>query len=223
MGKVRWTPVRVADPRVEAPVPPLIGGAVGSSTYVRPMRDQWFTVGVPATVAVVVALYTTGGRAALARRAIKQDLEIASGLPAGTARRALERIAEDKAVLYASRWVGPQAPGLRLHLVLGAVAAVGVTVTSVASWLGDAAGSNPVLSAVSLLLLLLGLSSTVAAIATWAGLMFMADNARTRQESVESGRERVQRQLDSPSSRESLPRPAGSSRSQPRRVERRDR
>lgn len=181
----------------------------------RSISDQWFTVGVPATVAVVVALYTTGGRAALARRAIKQDLEIASGLPAGTARQALERIAEDKAVLYASRWVGPQAPGLRQHLILGAVAVVGVTVTSVASWLGDAAGSNPVLSAVSLLLLLLGLSSTVAAIATWAGLMFMADNARTRQESVESGRERVQRQLDSPSNRGSLPRPASSSRSQP--------
>jgi hypothetical protein len=179
------------------------------------MSNQWFTVGVPAAVAVVVALYTTGGRAALARRAIKQELEIASGLPTGTARQALERIAEDKAVLYASRWVGPQTPGLRQHLILGAVAVAGVAVTSVANWLGDEAGSSPVLSAVSLLLLLLGLSSTLAAIVTWTVQMFMADNARTRQESVELGRERVQRQLDSPASRESSPRPASASRSQP--------
>ncbi len=172
------------------------------------MSDQWFTVGVPAAVAVVVALYTTGGRAALARRAIRQDLEIATGLPSGIARQALERMAEDRALLYASRWVGPQTPGPRQHLILGGIAAAGVAVTVFANWLGEVAGSSAVLGAVSLLVLLLGLSSTLAAVATWTGLMFLADSARTRQDSVESGRKRIQRQLDSAATEQSSQGPA---------------
>ena len=66
------------------------------------MSEPWFGVAVPATVGVATAIYATGGRAALARRAIKQELEIAQLMPDGVPRDALERVAQEKAVLYAS-------------------------------------------------------------------------------------------------------------------------
>jgi hypothetical protein len=46
---------------------------------------------------VLVALWQVGGRAALARRTIKQELDIAAGLPSGPEKRRLEQLALDRA------------------------------------------------------------------------------------------------------------------------------
>src|SRR4051812_5667925 len=119
------------------------------------MSDLWFTVGVPATVGVATALYTTGGRGALARRAIKQDLEIAAMLPHGRGREAVERMAEEKAVLYSSRWIGSQTLGIRGHLLHGAVAVAGGLLTWGTTLFVDAAPGHIWVTSVLLLIMLL--------------------------------------------------------------------
>jgi len=63
-----------------------------------------------AALTVVAAILTTfwsvGGRAAVERRAMQPELEIAAGLPEGLARSHLTKVAEDRALLYVRRRVG---------------------------------------------------------------------------------------------------------------------
>ncbi|WP_156392057.1 MULTISPECIES: hypothetical protein [unclassified Nocardioides] len=156
------------------------------------MSDLWLTVGVPATVGVATALYATGGRGALARRAIKQDLEIAKLLPEGTARKVLERVAEEKAIIYGSRWVGPQALTRRGHMYLAGTAVVGAAMTWGAARFVDDAAGHLWAASVLVLAMLAGLTGLALAIALWGSLMVTADNARTRASTVEVRRARVE-------------------------------
>lgn len=124
------------------------------------MSEVWLTVGVPAGVALATGVYTTGGRAALARRAIRQELDIASMLPQGNARAGVERMAEDKAVLYAARWIGPQPLGLRQHaLFLGATVGGGF-ITWLAGALRDSVTGHAWLDAYLLVWMVSGLGLT---------------------------------------------------------------
>lgn len=161
------------------------------------MSELWFTVGVPATVGVATALYTTGGRAALARRAIRQELEIAKMLPEGLGQASLERMAGDKAVLYASRWVGPQPLGARDHLILLGTATAGFIV----AWLGGALvasiSGDRWLTAILLLFVLVGMAAAAGGAVSWLSLMWMADNAKTRTQTIRIRRERLARHLES--------------------------
>lgn len=151
---------------------------------------------MPATVGVATALYATGGRSTLARRAIKQDLEIADLLPEGTARKVIERVAEEKAMIYAARWVGPQALSLRGHCFLAGTGALCAAMTSgAAQFVDDAAGHTWVVS-VLVLVMLAGLTGLALAIAMWGSLMVMADNARTRAATVRVRRARVEAYLN---------------------------
>ena len=159
------------------------------------MSDIWFTVGVPATVGIATALYTTGGRAALARRAIKQELEIAKTLPPGHGRDGVERMAEDKAVLYASRWVGPQPLIARDHIALLGAAVVGSVLTWVAGTLLNVEGRAPWLAPVLLLVMFVGMAAAAVGVTSWLSLMFMADNAKTRMQTIKTRRERLARHL----------------------------
>jgi hypothetical protein len=58
-------------------------------------------------VAVIGAIWTVGGRAALQRRAMRQELELAEALPAGLAKRALVRKVENQALAYAGKRLPP--------------------------------------------------------------------------------------------------------------------
>jgi hypothetical protein len=162
------------------------------------MSDLWFTVGVPATVGVATALYTTGGHGALARRAIKQDLEIAAMLPPGRGREAVERMAEEKAVLYSARWIGPQTLSLRSHLHMGAVAVAGGLLTWGAASLADQAAGRIWITSALLLTMLVGMAALVVAVVSWLSLVFMADNAKTRRDTVKVRRSRVDRYRSQP-------------------------
>lgn len=167
--------------------------ACRSSVFV--MSDLWFTVGVPATVAVVTGVYTTGGRAALARRAIRQELEIAAMLPVGQGQAGVERMAEEKAVLYAARWIGPQPLSLRQHtLLVGAAIAGGLMTWSAASLLEESDG-NAWWSTYLLLWWFAGLALSALGLTWWISLIVMADNAKTRASTVRLRRERIVRHL----------------------------
>ncbi len=163
---------------------------------VRAMIDLWITVGVPAVVAVATALYTTGGRAALSRRAIQQDLQIARALPAGPAREAAARMAEERTVLYAGRWVGPKKPTLRLHLLHLAFSGGGLLLAWGGGWISDAVEGNLFLASVSLLLVVIGLGAAVGVFVAWSVLIVTSDNAQTRADSISRGRQRLKRHLD---------------------------
>lgn len=157
------------------------------------MIDLWVTVGVPAAVAVATALYTTGGRAALSRRAIQQDLEIARALPAGPARDAAARMAEERTILYAGRWVGPTKPTFRLHLVHLAFSGGGLLVAWGGGRISDAVEGNLFLASVSLLLVVVGLGAAVGVFVAWSVLIVTSDNAQTRSDSISRGRDRMTR------------------------------
>lgn len=162
------------------------------------MSDMWFTVGVPATVGVATALYTTGGRGALARRAIKQDLEIAAMLPPGRGREAIERMAEEKAVLYSARWIGPQKLSLRSHLHMGAVAVAGGLLTWGATSFAEEAAGHIWATSVLLLVMLVGMGAFAVAVVSWLSLVFMVDSATTRRDTVKLRRSRLEGYLSDP-------------------------
>lgn len=159
------------------------------------MSEVWLTVGIPAAVALATGVYTTGGRAALARRAIRQELEIASMLPVGDARASVERVAQDKAVLYASRWIGPQPLGFRQHGFFLSVTAAGGLITWLAGVLRGRISDHPWLDVYLLVWMVSGIALTTLGLTLWVSLGVMADNAKTRAETVRTRRERVRRHL----------------------------
>ena len=94
------------------------------------MGEVLVTSVVALIAAVLVAVWTVGGRGALQRRTIKQELEIAASLPDGPERRRLESLALELTTLYVHR------RGFRQHspralrrlgaLTLGACVLLGV-------------------------------------------------------------------------------------------------
>lgn len=78
---------------------------------------------VALVTAVLVALWNTGGRAAVERRTIKQEIELAHALADGPERRALERLVHERATLYVLRRSHrPLSPRTRRRLVAATVA-----------------------------------------------------------------------------------------------------
>jgi hypothetical protein len=59
------------------------------------MDSAWVTAGVSTAAVIVTAIYNTGGRGALERRVMRQELEVAALLPAGEERDAIEQAALD--------------------------------------------------------------------------------------------------------------------------------
>lgn len=78
------------------------------------MDDKaWLAAGA-VLAAIVGALWNTGGRAAIQRRAIKQELDIAEALPYGAVRREMYLSAEEKSLKYAVARYGPGITGRQL-------------------------------------------------------------------------------------------------------------
>jgi hypothetical protein len=75
------------------------------------MADTLWTAVVGVIGGLVVALasglYATGGPAALQRRTIRQEIEIAEGTAVGPARARLEKQIEDRVLLYVTRPLRP--------------------------------------------------------------------------------------------------------------------
>src|SRR4051794_13959500 len=73
--------------------------------------------------AILTTLWSIGGRAALERRAMQQELNIAAALPDGIARSHLNEVAEDRALLYVRRRVGG-GYSTRFHVTMAALLVV---------------------------------------------------------------------------------------------------
>ena len=58
------------------------------------MDSAWVTAGVSTLAVITTAIYNTGGRGALERRVIRQELEVAALLPTGAERDQMERSAQ---------------------------------------------------------------------------------------------------------------------------------
>jgi hypothetical protein len=77
--------------------------------------------------AVVTTLWNTGGRAALERRAIRQEIEIAKDIRDGVVRRQLSKETENRIALYVFRRVGPgRGPGFHRAMFAAVIAIYGV-------------------------------------------------------------------------------------------------
>ena len=122
--------------------------------------------------------------------------------PSGHGRECVERMAEDKAVLYASRWVGPQPLGAREHLVLLGTAIAGAVLTWVTGTLLGNETGHAWLTPVLLLVMFVGMAAAAIGATSWLSLMFMADNAKTRTQTIKTRRERLERHLRSPAAAE---------------------
>src|SRR3954463_13325683 len=83
--------------------------------------------GLAVVTAVVTTLWNTGGRAALERRAIQQEMQIASGMPEGLVRRQLTVATEHRVALYIFRRVGPgRGSGYHLTMLVAVVVFYGI-------------------------------------------------------------------------------------------------
>lgn len=155
------------------------------------MTDVWLTVGIPAVVTVSTAWYSAGGRAALARRAIREDIEVARLLPQGPTREALEKVAGEKAIRYASSWIGTQKLSLRQHLILVAGAVFGAVVSWGSSRVGASIHGHHTLSGFLLGFMISGLGLLCACITYWISAIFTAEKAKDRGMSLQLQQGRI--------------------------------
>lgn len=83
--------------------------------------------GLAVVTAIVTTLWNTGGRAALERRAIQQEIQIASEMPDGLVRRQLAVATEHRVALYVFRRVGPgRGAGFHLRMLTAVVVVYGI-------------------------------------------------------------------------------------------------
>jgi hypothetical protein len=160
------------------------------------VNELWFSVGTPALVSIATLIYTVGGRAALARRAIEHDLRIAEMLPAGVGATAMKQMAEERAVLYVSRWVGPQPLSGKQHGVLLGTALGGAVLVWASLQALPLVEENDFFVSVTAIVALIGMAALAAGITTWVTLIFLADASRTRFETLQARHERLRRYLD---------------------------
>lgn len=156
--------------------------------------DDWLKFGLPVVITVVTVLWTTGGRAALLRRAIAQELEAAEKLPAGPEKDALHEVARARTMVYVGRWVGREPLSVKRGLTLGAVAIAIVAVSLVLSQSLLVKVSPPIFVVVGVLsvaLLTIGLSL----LAALAVAVVSASTASSRAETAKEQRERAEKFL----------------------------
>jgi ABC-type amino acid transport system permease subunit len=148
--------------------------------------------GLAVVTAVTTTLWNTGGRASLERRAIRQEIEIASDMPDGIVRRQLTASTEGRVALYVFRRVG-RTRGARFHLTMLAILVVAY---GIVSGIGQLIDLGPVWlefiigTAFLAAIVLLGLVAAV-----WASETWRAHMAENRQDEYRAAMQRL-RQLD---------------------------
>jgi hypothetical protein len=98
-----------------------------SILHTRGVDPNLGAAGLAVVTAVGTTLWNTGGRAAVERRAIQQELQIASEMPDGLARRQLRVATEHRVAMYVFRRLGPgRGPGFHLIMLAAVIIAYGV-------------------------------------------------------------------------------------------------
>lgn len=159
------------------------------------MDSAWVTAGVSTAAVLATAIYNTGGRGALERRVMRQELEVAALLPAGAERDEVERSARDRAAVYASRRLGQEPFKPRQHVVLLAFTAVSLMVGYAGGVLTRTArGHTAILTIVdslALLMMIMGFTLAATAFTAWCSRVFLAQRTRSRRAAVAEHRERL--------------------------------
>ena len=159
------------------------------------MDSAWVSVGIPTVAAIATAVYTTGGRGALERRVMRQELEVVALLPAGDEKEAMEQAVRDRAAIYAARRLGQEPFTLRQHAVVlgfaGASLIVGYAGTMLSPTTSERGALTTVLASVALLMMLVGFTLAATAFAAWGSRVFIASRTQSRRLTVAAHRERL--------------------------------
>lgn len=159
------------------------------------MDSAWVTAGVSTLAVIATAIYNTGGRGALERRVMRQELEVAALLPSGAERDEMERSARDRAAVYAARRIGQEPFSPRQHVVLLGFTAVSLMFGYAGGMLTRSVQAHAavltILDSFALLLMIMGFTLAAMAFTSWCSRVFLAQRARNRRDAVAEHRERL--------------------------------
>lgn len=159
------------------------------------MTALWVTIAVPAVATISAAVYANGGRSALERRTMRQELEIAAALPPDAQRTALEQAVEDRAARYLAHQLGREPLNGRQHWALFAISSIALAVGSGCAILSRVfSGStkiNAILEDLSGVLMVAGLAISAIAATTWLCMFVMGERTRSRRLATAAHRERI--------------------------------
>lgn len=159
------------------------------------MDSAWVSVGIPTIAAIATAVYTTGGRGALERRVMRQELEIAALLQAGDEKEALVRTVRGRAAVHASRRLGQEPFSLRQHAVLLGFGAGSLIIGYAGALLPQTTSEQnafaTVLDEFALMMMLVGFTIAAAAFSAWVSRAVIASRTQSRRLAVASCRERL--------------------------------
>lgn len=159
------------------------------------MSSTLVTAAVSTLAVVATAIYNTGGRGALERRVMRQELEVAALLPTGSERDEMERSARDRAAVYASRRLGQHPLKPRQHAVLLGFTAVSVVVGYAGGVLTRTVRARnallTMLDSLALLMMIMGFTLAATAFTAWCSSVFLAQRTRNRRAAIAGHRRRL--------------------------------
>lgn len=159
------------------------------------MVSALVTAGISTAAAIATAVYSTGGRGALERRAIRQELEVAALLPDSGERDAMQQAARDRAVIYVARRLGQEPYTARQHAVLLGFAAGSLVIAYAGAMLSRMISNRTpiltVLDSLALLMMIMGFTLAAAAFTAWCSGVFIAQRTRNRRLAVASHRQKI--------------------------------
>jgi len=153
------------------------------------------TTGLSIVAVVGTAIYNTGGRGALERRVMRQELEVAALLPAGQERDLMEQTARDRAAAYVSRRLGEEPFTPRQHAVLLGFTALSALVGYCGAILSRTPAPNtPIpraLDSLAVLMMLMGFIFAATGFTAWLSRVVIAHRTRGRRLSVAAHKEKI--------------------------------
>lgn len=159
------------------------------------MSSTLVTAAVSTLAVVATAIYNTGGRGALERRVMRQELEVAALLPTGSERDEMERSARDRAAVYASRRLGQEPFKPRQHAVLLGFTAVSLVVGYAGGVLTRTVRAHTailtMLDSLALLMMIMGFTLAATAFTAWCSGVFLAQRTRNRRAAIAEHRRRL--------------------------------
>ncbi|UAL29899.1 hypothetical protein K8W59_19615 [Nocardioides rotundus] len=152
-------------------------------------------MGIPTVAAIATAVYTTGGRGALERRVMRQELAVVALLPAGDEKDVMEQAVRDRAAIYAARRLGQEPFTPRQHAIVLGFGGAGLIVGYAGTMLSQTASARnaltTVLASLALLMMLVGFTLAASAFTAWGSRVFIASRTQSRRLSVAAHRERL--------------------------------
>lgn len=159
------------------------------------MSSLWVTAALSVTAAITTAMYNTGGRGALERRMMRQELEVAALLPPGQERDLMEQTARDRAAAYVSRRLGEEPFRPRQHGVLLGFTALGLGIGYCGAMLSRTVSPHTpvqaILDSLASLMMVSGFIFAAAGFTAWLSRVIIAHRTQSRRQSVAVHRDKL--------------------------------